>query len=235
MIRTIYCTFFALFIAATSAFAQLTIFNVSSSEITEKNKLSFQQQFEIQDVINSTTTATYGLGKFWEVGINVFNINYERASHHFVHNDSSEVEPYAPLLLVNTQKLFKINKVLGVGVGGLVGTNLAHKKHLVYFTYTNLAASLSDDHYKLAAGGYFANNGYLGEGPIEGVQLGLDAGIWFEKIHLLADWLSGSHSKGQLSTGVGIYFLKHLPVSVGWQRSNADGSQGWVLQVTYVP
>jgi hypothetical protein len=81
MIKTIYFFFFfVLVFSATDSFAQLTIFNVSSSEITEKNKLSFQQQFEIQDVINSTTTATYGLGKFWEVGVNVFNVNYERAT-----------------------------------------------------------------------------------------------------------------------------------------------------------
>lgn len=235
MIKKLFTLIFLVLFSTLSVRAQLTIFNVSSSEITEKNKLSFQQQFEIQDVVNSTTTATFGLGKFWEVGMNVFNINYGRSSHHFEKNDSTDTEPYAPILLVNTQKLFKINEVLGIGIGGLAGSNISNNRHLVYFTYANLAATLADDHYKLAAGAYTGNNGYLGEGPTRGVQLGLDAGLWFEKIHFLADWLSGSHSKGQLSAGIGIYLLKHLPVSVGWQRSNADGSQGAVLQVTYVP
>jgi hypothetical protein len=218
-----------------AAFAQLTIFNVSSSEITDKNGLSFQQQFEVQDMVISTTTMTYGLGKDWEAGVNIFNIDYEKASHHFVRNDSSKTDPYAPLLLLNTQKLFEFNDKLGIGIGGQAGTNMSGKKHFVYYTYANLGASLFDKHYKLAGGGYYANNGYLGEGHRAGVQFGLDAGIWYEKIHFLADWLSGEHSKGTLSAGLGIYFWKHLPVSVGWQRANADGSKGWVLQLTYLP
>lgn len=235
MKKNVYLLVLTFCLSLSTVYAQLTIFNVSSSEITDKHKASVQQQLEFQDVINSTTTVTYGLGKFWEAGFNVVNVDYDRSLHHFTRNDTSKTDPYAPLLLVNTQKLFNLNDFLGIGIGGLAGSNISGKKHFVYYSYANLAASLYDAHYKLAAGGYLGNNGYLGEGPIDGVQLGLDAGIWYEKVHLLADWLSGSHPKGQLSAGVGIYFLKHLPVSVAWQRANADGSTGWVLQLTYVP
>ncbi|KAA6440621.1 hypothetical protein FEM33_08560 [Dyadobacter flavalbus] len=235
MKKTVYLLALSFCFSISAAYAQLTIFNVSSSEITDKHKASVQQQFEFQDIINSTTTVTYGLGKFWEAGFNVVNVDYDKSLHHFTKNDTSTVDPYAPLLMVNSQKLFKLNEVLGIGIGGLAGSNFSGKKHFVYYSYANLAASLYDEHYKLAAGAYLGNRGYLGEGPIDGVQLGLDAGIWYEKIHILADWLSGAHPKGQLSAGLGIYFLKHLPVSVGWQHANADGSNGWVLQVTYVP
>ncbi|QRR02184.1 hypothetical protein [Dyadobacter sandarakinus] len=235
MMRIFYKILFLVCFCFPAAYGQLTIFNVSSSEITEKNGLSFQQQFEVQDVVVSTTTMTYGLGKDWEAGVNVFNIDYEKASHHFIRNDSTTHDPYAPLVLINSQKLFEITNFLGIGIGGQAGTNISRNKHFVYFTYGNLAASLADKRYKLAAGGYYGNNGYLGEGKVAGFQAGLDAGIWYEKIHLLADWLSGDHAKGALSAGIGIYFFKKLPISAGWQRSNFDGSQGWVLQLTYVP
>jgi hypothetical protein len=48
--------------------AQLTVFNVSSSDITDARKISVQQQFEADDEIESSTTMTYGLGGKWEAG-----------------------------------------------------------------------------------------------------------------------------------------------------------------------
>lgn len=219
------------------AVAQLTVFNVSSSSITEKSKISVQQQFEIQDEVESSTTLTYGLGKKWEVGANLLNLDYSMKERSFEMNDSTTAKPYAPLLLINTQKVFQLNDLFSIGLGTVAGTNLSHvHRKFVYYTYTNLLASLGDqEQYQFAAGPYISNHRYLSDGPVYGFQGAMDAAIWYKKLHFLADWISGTHAKGRLSLGLEVFLTEHLPLSFGWQRSNADGSQGAVIQLTYVP
>ena len=216
------------------AIAQLTVFNVSSSEISKSGKISVQQQFEIEDVVESSTTLTYGLGRNWEAGVNLINLDYNFNSRHIEVNDTAMTRPFAPLLLVNSQKLFELNDMFSIGIGGVAGTNLtAHQKRFVYYGYSNLVASLgSEQQYQLAAGPYLSNHRYLGEGPVYGFQAAVDAGVWHDKFHLLADWISGNHQKGKLSLGVEVFLAKRVPLSVGWQRSNEDGSQAAVVQIT---
>jgi hypothetical protein len=237
MRKTLHCTLFLLLLCG-GAQAQLTVFNVSSSEITDPGKISAQQQFEIGDQVESSTTATYGLGKGWEIGANLINLDYGLESRHFESNDSTTSIPYAPLLLLNAQKVFDINDVFSAGVGAIAGSSIRHLKSpkFVYYTYANLAASFGPDHrYQIAAGPYLGSHGYLSDGAVMGFQTGIDAGIWYEKLHFLADWVSGSHSKGRLTVGFGVFLSDRLPLSVGWQRSNADGAQAAVLQLTLLP
>ncbi|TLV01440.1 hypothetical protein [Dyadobacter luticola] len=218
--------------------AQLTVFNVSSSDITDGRKISAQQQFEITDVVESSTTFTYGLGRNWEIGANVINVDYDYKTRHFETNDTTTSSPFAPLLLINTQKVFELSDLLSVGIGAVAGANVAskHASRLVYYGYANLAASFGDqERYQLAAGPYVGNHRYLSDGTIYGFQTGMDLGIWYKKLHLMADWISGYHSKGRLTAGIEIFLTERLPLSLGWQRSNSDGSQGAVVQLTFLP
>lgn len=218
--------------------AQLTVFNVSSSTITDKRKVSVQQQFEIQDEIESSTTVTYGLGKKWEMGLNLINLDYNMKERSIETNDSTTVTPFAPLLLANAQKVFELNKVLSIGLGTVAGTNLtsSHARKFVYYSYTNLLVSAGNqDQYQFAAGPYLSNHRYLGQGSYYGFQCAMDAGIFYKKLHILADWISGYSQKGKLSLGIEVFLTQRLPLSLGWQRSNQDGSQGAVIQLTFVP
>jgi hypothetical protein len=221
----------------TDAIAQLTVFNVSSSEITDARKISAQQQFEIQDEIESSTTLTYGLGKNWEVGANLINLDYAIKDRGFEINDTTTAMPYAPLLLGNAQKVFELTHTFSVGIGAVAGTNLmGHHRSFVYYGYTNVLASLgSQEQYQLAAGPYISNHKYLSDGPVCGVQAAFDAGIFHKKFHLLGDWISGSHKKGKLTLGFEVFLARRLPLSFGWQRSNGDGSQAGVVQLTFLP
>jgi len=218
-------------------FAQLTVFNVSSSDITDARRVSAQQQFEINDEIESSTTLTYGLGKNWEVGLNLLNLDYNIHDRSLEVNDTSTAKPYAPLLLANAQKVFEINNTFGVGIGAIAGTNLGgHHRSFVYYTYSNLLASLGrQEQYQLAAGAYVSNHKYLSDGPVYGFQAAVDAGIFYKKFHLLGDWISGSHQKGKLSLGFEIFLTERLPLALGWQRSNSDGSQAAIVQLTFLP
>lgn len=221
-----------------NCFAQLTFFNVSSSDITDMRRISVQQQLEIQDQIESSTTLTYGLGKGWEVGLNLINLDYGIKSKQLETNDTTTVIPYAPVLMANVQKAFQINNTFSLGVGTVAGHNLSHlhSNKFVYYSYANATATIGDqDQYQIVAGTYYGNHRYLSDGPNFGFQTGFDAGLWYKKVHLLGDWISGFHQKGRLTVGLEIFLSERLPLSLGWQRANQDGSQGAVIQLTFLP
>lgn len=217
--------------------AQQTYFNVPSSDIVDKNEVAVQQQINISESLRSTTTVNYGLGREWEVGLNVYNLDYQPGERRFTRNDSTLQQPYGPLLLLNAQKAFDITDIFEVAIGAQGGTNLAStgRSQWVGYLYTHLAGSLRDEHYNWSLGAYTANPRYTGEGPRVGFQAGFDAGIFYQKVHLLGDWISGSHGLGQLILGAEVYLGKHFPLAVGWQRTNRDGMQALVIQLTYNP
>jgi hypothetical protein len=224
-------------LAMHQASAQQTYFNVPSSDIVEKKKISLQQQVSFGESFRSGTTFNYGVGRMWEIGLNVYNLDYLPAERRFTLNDSTVQEAFGPLLLFNTQKAFEVIKNIRVAVGTQAGMNLSprSKNKLVGYAYAHVAGSHYDDHYKWSMGVYGANSRYAGEGRRTGYQAGFDAGIFYQKVHLLGDWISGQHSLGQLIVGVEVYAGKKFPLSVGWQRANQDGAQALVLQLTYSP
>jgi hypothetical protein len=224
-------------ITVRSVYAQQTYFNVPSSDIVNKHKVSVQQQVSFGESFRSGTTVNYGLGREWEIGFNLYNLDYLPSERRFTLNDSTVQEAYGPLLLLNSQKAFDITKNIEVSIGGQGGMNLTPRStnRLVGYVYAHVAGSVYDEHYNWSTGVYIANSRYAGEGRRSGYQAGFDAGIFYQKVHLLGDWISGQHSLGQLILGVEVFLGKHLPLSVGWQRANKDGSQALVLQLTYNP
>lgn len=225
-----------LILSLSTANAQQTYFNVPSSDIVGKRQVAVQQQVNISESLRSATTFNYGLGREWEVGLNLYNLDYQPGERRFTRNDSTLQQPYGPLLLLNTQKAFDITENLEVAVGAQGGINLTSSRpQWVGYLYTHVAGSLRDKHYHWSLGTYTANPRYTGEGPRAGFQAGFDAGIFYQKFHLLGDWIAGSHDLGQLVLGAEVYLSKHLPLAVGWQRTNRDGAQALVIQLTYTP
>ncbi|WP_044129530.1 hypothetical protein [Rudanella lutea] len=220
------------------AHAQETFFNVSESEITAKKKVMIQQQIDYTDLLHSGTTFDYGLGRNWEIGINLYHLNFQPDIGRFVRNDTSSQQPYAPLLLLNAQKIFDLTDNLRIGIGGQGGVNLTPaqgRSALVGYGYANLAGSFSNEQYKWAAGAYTSHPRFTGEGAKVGFQAGFDAGIFYEKLHLIGDWISGQHEMGQLILGLEVFPRKSLPLAIGWQRNNQNGAQGIVIQLSYIP
>ena len=238
--KSIHLFFYSLLLivlCGTMVQAQETYFNVPESDITEKNKILIQQQFSIQEFYRSLTTFNYGLGSGWEIGANLYNLDYYPDRKKLVRNDSTTQDAYSPLLLLNAQKVIKLNDQFSVGIGAQGGLNLtpADRHKFVAYGYANLAGSFYKEHYKASAGIYTGHVHYLGEGPRIGFQAGYDAGIFYQKLHLLGDWISGSHEVGQLTLGVEVFVFKTVPISLGWQRSNQNGASAFVIQFTYIP
>ncbi|MBD2751971.1 hypothetical protein [Spirosoma validum] len=219
------------------SFGQQTYFNVPSSDIVDKHEIAVQQQVNISESIRSSTTFNYGLGREWEIGFNLYNLDYLPSDRRIVANDSTTEKSFSPLLMLNAQKAFDITKNLELAIGAQGGMNVLtdRRPQLVGYVYGHVAAASNDEHYNFSAGGYMANARYLGDGPKVGFQTGFDAGIFYQKLHLLGDWISGPHDFGQLVLGVEVYLGKHLPLAIGWQRTNKTGSQAVVLQLTYNP
>lgn len=217
--------------------AQQTYFNVPSSDVVERGKLAVQQQLNIAESIRSNTTVNYGLGHEFEIGLNLNNLTYQPHAGGFAHNDSTYEESYSPLLMVNAQKAIDLSETIELAAGFQAGANLtpAARTRFAGYGYAHVAGSLLDEHYKWSAGGYAGTLPYLGSGSSVGFQTGFDAGIFYQKFHLLGDWISGTHSQGQLTLGIEVYLARHVPIALGWQRMNADGSQALTVQFTYTP
>ena len=124
-----------------------------------------------------------------------------------------------------------------ISIGGQTGLNLysTEQNTGMGWGYVNLGGSFADERYKTVIGAYAGTHRYLADGSTVGFHVGFDAGIWYEKVHILGDWATGVHEYGQLVLGLEVYLQKHLPLALGWRRSNEDGQQGLVVQLTYTP
>ena len=63
---------------------------------------------------------------------------------------------------------------------------------------------------------------------------GFDAGIIYQKLHILGEYATGDNDYGHLAVGLEVFLTKHFPVSVGWRRSNND-EHAVIVQLTYAP
>ncbi|MEZ0538444.1 hypothetical protein [Fibrella arboris] len=227
-----------LMLSINTLFAQESYFNVPESDVAKTHKINVQQQFSIQDYYRSLTTFNYGLGKDWEIGANLLNLDYYPSQSQIFRNDSTSERVYAPLLMVNAQKIIKLPHSFHIGIGGQAGYNLTPNKsqrRFVGYGYVNLNKEFYQNHYKLTAGAYTGHVRYLGNGPTIGFQTGFDAGILYQKLHVIGDWISGQHDVGQLALGLEVFLSKSIPLAIGWQRSNQDGTSALIVQLTYSP
>ncbi|MCM0606490.1 MAG: hypothetical protein KA715_10405 [Xanthomonadaceae bacterium] len=75
------CLIILIFQAPLTSWGQQNLFNVPSSVLTEKQELFIQEQINnYSDLMGSNLTATYGIGKDYEVGLNFLGIDYMKDS-----------------------------------------------------------------------------------------------------------------------------------------------------------
>ena len=158
-------------------FSQQNFINVPSSEVTSPKKLFFQQQLNFSQLIQSNTTLDYGLGKGFEVGINVFGLNYNAINNRIIQNDTINSRPYNPLMMVNGLKHFKLSENIAIAVGGQGGVKYPMRKNptQAYLAYTNLRMeNLIVKHSHLVLGAYVNSQHYGGNGNRFGGWIGFE-------------------------------------------------------------
>ena len=171
--------------------AQQNLFNVPSAEITPKGGLFFQQQFNVNKYIQSSTTIDYGLGRGYEVGLNVIGLPLYDPT---LGPNPSTVGRQQPDILVNGLKVFTISERARVGVGTQLGETaplFTSSVQLANFTYGVGAFDLPHERGTLYGGAFYANSAYRGGGHPFGVLIGCDIPLIENKVHFMADYISG--------------------------------------------
>ena len=218
--------------------AQQNLFNIPSSEITVKNKLFFQQQFNINENIQSNTNFCYGLGWNMELGFNIAGLQTNQKFTKLTINNSLNGEPLAPLGLITFQKAFDINRLLTIGLGTQFGTNLSNQKKHVFadFTYLNSLLNLYKEKLKINFGIFYGDKAVVGEKSELGYMYGFETKI-NKKIHLVADHIAGKTPIGVNVVGFIFFVQPNLPLSFGYQipNSKTNANTAYVFELTYVP
>ena len=216
--------------------AQQNLFNVPSGHITTPDELFFQQQLNINSVLQTSITLDYGLGHGWEVGVNLFDGTIIPIP---ITTFNQEVV-VSQDLLVNAQKSFELTDVFHMAIGGQVGRNLNDdiaKQHFVTFDW--VVASLDVPELrdsKFYVGGYYGNRHYAGDPNRFGFMLGTEIPIIEEKVHFMADYISGQNTVALGVIGVVVLLPKHWSLSIGAQvpSPGSGNPYGGVLELTRV-
>ena len=113
---------FVFFSISSKMYSQQSLFNVPSSEITEKKKIFFQQQVNIKNSLLSNTNLCYGIGHNMEVGINLIGLQTDFGR--LYNNESIAGGSISPQTMLTFQKSFSISKHSYLVIGSEVGTNI---------------------------------------------------------------------------------------------------------------
>ncbi len=243
----LYSLLFMLFFSV-NIFGQQNFFNVPSSDITPKGKTFFQQQVNLaKENIQSNTTLSWGLGKNWEVGVNLLGIEWDRTNHYqFIRNDTEE--PFNPFATLNAQKRVDINEKFAVSVGVQTGITATKNTKSGTYGYSNAVYTNEAFGIKLIGGLYYTSDSFFGReernhisqrGILSstGVQFGVEQNLWKDKLFFQADFISGSHALGEAVLGGAYFFHPNWVLSLGYQipTNNSLSINSLVIEMTFVP
>lgn len=209
-----------------SSFAQQSLFNVPSSDITHTGKFFFQEQINLGEMSGvSNTTIDYGLENELEIGVNIYNVDLYPTN-----------EMRNPYFLANFQKGFTINEHYKVGFGTQTGVAPAihnPKMGIPSFSFFNNQFDLDHfGHYNL--GVYHANHAYAGEGDSFGLMAGVEYPLLEKKFHLMGDILTGNNDLSVAVLGFVIFLPKDWQLSFGAQlpAPTSNNDYGAVIEFT---
>lgn len=221
-----------------SSLSQQNFINVPSSEVTKKNKLFYQQQINFNELIQSNTTLDFGLGKGFEIGINVLGLNFSSKHKSFLQNDTEDKDPFNPLIMINGLKQFELNENISIAVGSQMGLNLTDIKetHRALLSYGNLLIkNILIENSSLVLGSYYNSIHYGGFGNRVGAWIGSEIPI-INKLHFVAESVIGNNALSYTSIGAIYYPKKRMPLTLGIQIPNTkNNSYSIVFEITFVP
>jgi len=229
-----------IFSMASSAYAQQNFFNVPSATLTEKDHLFIQQQVNIamNSLVTSNTTLDLNVGKGFELGLNVLNLDYKANANELVLNCTDHSSPLSPSVLVNGQKVFHLGEKLSLEISSQVGASVGggiKNSKLLYFNWINFGYNFPKD-IRVVLGGYMTNRNYAGDGRGL-IMMGIDIPVMKNKFHVVADFITGKKSISVAVLGVNYFISPNANISLGWQlpTSGKKEDQAVVLELTLTP
>lgn len=233
------CLPLGLFLLGVSfAHAQQNFINVPSSEVTKARNIFFQQQLNLNELIQSNTTLDYGLGKGFEVGVNVLGLNFSEKRKSFLNNDTNDIDPYNPLVAVNGLKQIELTEKIDLAFGGQAGLNFRKDKPTFEagLAYTNiLFKDIFRKEDKFVAGAYYNTRHYGGKGTRTGAWVAAEIPI-INKLHIMGESIFGDNALCNSSVGIIYYPKPYLPLTFGFQIPNIKrNSYAFVFEFTFIP
>jgi hypothetical protein len=206
--------------------AQQNLFNIPSGDITPKGKLFYQHQINTySDKFESKGHLVYGVGKNWDVGLNLVGTGaYFHPEWKVIYNsDFSKKEALSPTLMATLQKQWKIDEQWTVNVGTQTGVNLSTKSSEIqpaYLHYGLIGYQFKPGR-RLLAGPYFTNQQYVGAGNTVGIHAGYEWKLT-EKWYLMGDFVSGNNDAAVLVPGIMYNVSKRVQLCLGYMLPNPN-------------
>lgn len=221
--------------------AQQNFFNVPSSEITEKHRFFFQEQFNFyKSSIVSNSTLCVGLSERAEIGVNFFGLTFLPSDGVFISNKAGSV-PVFPSFGINFQYVFYSSGFYQFSAGTQI-LMPERVPELEYYCFINNRLDFGDT--RLVAGLYNGNNNFFGKESrisgsawIPGIQFGLEQNIFRNKVFFQLDYFSGKNALSNLIPGFAYRIQKRVILSAGWQipANKLSSSSGLIFEFTLVP
>jgi hypothetical protein len=188
--------------------AQQTMFNVPEADATDRKLLYFEESLDYNRELISNTTFTLGLGKGWEVGLNVRDMQLHTESNARVIQLEEDQPEESPKLLLNARKSFDLASCFYMSLGTRLGSTIASTQghSLANFSYANTGICWGErSKGKFVAGGYYTNREYTGDTG-EMSNYGFMGGVQVPVLlfNLSADYISGTSDISYLTVGAGI-------------------------------
>lgn len=231
-------------VSSTCAFSQQNLFNIPSGDITRKGKFFYQHQINVYsgDQFESKSHLVYGLGKNWDVGLNLVDlpVSLKKGTSFLSANDAAGVYPFYPLLMATAQKQFDVGHHFQVNVGTQIGGNIpanGGQYNWVYMNYALGRYNLPDHKGYFIAGPYHANDVYFGpssSGQHIGWMFGYEIPL-SSRISLMGDFVSGQNKKS-VSTVGGVYNVSkrlQLCFAALLAYPNQELSKGAVIEINW--
>ena len=215
---------FVLFLNYNSLIAQQNLFNIPSGDITNTKKVFYQHQLNVyNDVLESKAHFVYGLGKGWDIGVNLVGKGfYFSPQWRFLYNNNPSKGAVYPILMATAQKQFKLSEHFDINLGGQIGVNLSSRvknKELNYYFYGLGIYHFMNHKSRIVGGFYKTNELFVGEGNTFGGMLGYEVKL-SKRWYLMGDWVSGRNDASVAVLG-GMYNIsKRVQLCAGWQIPN---------------
>ena len=216
-----------------SAFGMQTIFNVPSSDVTEKGHVFLQQEAQFRawnpDAFYvGTTYSAIGIGHHTELDATLFNVGAPTTQNITLGIGFKSALP-VPML---NEKFHKREIKLTVGSAVLVGLEGNGTGN---WTYTHLSGRIPKLNTRVTTGISYGTKQVFGENTTSFIA-GVEQPIT-KKLTLLGDWYSGNeHWAGYLIVGGSYSLPKNVTIFSGYQipYSSQVGPSGLVFEIAKI-
>jgi len=210
-----------------SAYAQQTIFNVPSAEVTPEGVLFLQHESQFRPYPKqfwlSTHYSALGIGQGTELNVTLFDLNAPFTRSLDLGVGFKNVHP----ILVKRFPTLEFKTILGsLVVPSLQGKGVGN------WTYVAMSGRLPKIKTRLTAGATYGTEHIFGKtmvGFIGGVEQPLT-----KRFSAIMDWYSGDSSLGLLIPGVGIQATDTVQIFAGYQIPNPSNKlipSGFVIEI----